>query len=189
MLTSTFNFAPSSLISEISPEKSDSGPDTTLTDSPIENCARVRGRSAVSRLSSRSISPWLSGTGFCCAPTKPVTPGVPLTRVHESSFRSMFTSTYPGIVRFSFCTFWLFSSSVTVSVGTTTWRTARCWFRDTTRCSRLCFTLFSCPEYVLTTYQRNIAISVCRNCLEDGVHDAGEERAQQSKVATPDHAD
>ncbi len=38
------SFAASSLISEISPEKSDSGPDTTFTDSPIENCARVRGR-------------------------------------------------------------------------------------------------------------------------------------------------
>ncbi len=31
------------MISEISPEKSDSGPETTLTDSPIANCARVRG--------------------------------------------------------------------------------------------------------------------------------------------------
>ena len=41
--TSTLSFAASSLISEISPEKSDSGPETTLTDSPIENWARVRG--------------------------------------------------------------------------------------------------------------------------------------------------
>ena len=31
----------SSLISEISPEKSDSGPEMTLTDSPIENWARL----------------------------------------------------------------------------------------------------------------------------------------------------
>src|SRR3954464_8900625 len=34
----------------------------------------------------------------------------------------------------------------TVSVGTTTWRTARAWFREDTRCSRFCLTLFSCPE-------------------------------------------
>ena len=86
------SLAASSLISEISPEKSDSGPDTTLTDSPIENCARVRGRSAVSRLSSRSTSGWVSGTGFWDAPTNPVTPGVFFTSPHESSVRFMFTS-------------------------------------------------------------------------------------------------
>ena len=51
------------------------------------------GRSAVSRLRRRSISVWLSGTGFCCAPTNPVTPGVPLTSDQESSLRSMFTRT------------------------------------------------------------------------------------------------
>jgi hypothetical protein len=79
------------LISDISPEKSDSGPETTFTDSPIENCARVRGRSAVSRCSRRSTSPWLSGTGLFEAPTKPVTPGVFLTSCHESSVRFMFT--------------------------------------------------------------------------------------------------
>ena len=47
--TRTLSLAASSLISEISPEKSDSGPETTLTDSPIENCARARalGRLAV----------------------------------------------------------------------------------------------------------------------------------------------
>ena len=33
-----------------------------------------------------------------------------------------------------------------VSVGTTTWRTARVWPSDETRCSRFCLTLFSCPE-------------------------------------------
>src|SRR3954470_9910176 len=91
--TSTLSLAASSLISEISPEKSDSGPDTTFTDSPIENWALVRGRSAASRCIRRSISVCESGTGFCWAPTKPVTPGVPLTSVHESSFKSMFTST------------------------------------------------------------------------------------------------
>ena len=36
------------MTSEISPLKSDSGPEMTFTDSPIENCARLRGRSAVS---------------------------------------------------------------------------------------------------------------------------------------------
>ena len=41
MDTRTLSLRASSLISEISPEKSDSGPETTLTDSPIENCALV----------------------------------------------------------------------------------------------------------------------------------------------------
>ncbi len=86
------SLAASSLISESSPEKSDSGPDTTLTDSPIENWARVRGRSAASRCRRRSTSPWFSGTGVFEAPTKPVTPGVFLTRPQESSVRFMFTS-------------------------------------------------------------------------------------------------
>src|ERR1700758_1799681 len=60
------------------------------------------------------------------------------------------------IVRFSTVTFWLSFISETDSVGTTICRTAVCWPRDTTRCSRFCLTLFSWPEYVLTTYQRNI---------------------------------
>src|SRR5450759_3442692 len=60
------------------------------------------------------------------------------------------------MVRFSTVIFWLSFISETDSVGTTTLRTARCWPRETTRCSRLCLTLFSWPEYVLTTYQRNI---------------------------------
>src|SRR5229473_7173966 len=60
------------------------------------------------------------------------------------------------MVRFSTVTFWLSFISETASVGTTTLRTARCWPSETMRCSRLCLTLFSCPEYVLTTYQRNI---------------------------------
>ena len=41
MDTSTLSLLASSLISEISPEKSDSGPEMTLTDSPIENWARL----------------------------------------------------------------------------------------------------------------------------------------------------
>ena len=65
----------------------------TLTDSPIANLARVRSRTATSFLSSRSTSICVSGTGSLEAPTKPVTPGVPLTSVHESSLSSMLTST------------------------------------------------------------------------------------------------
>ena len=65
----------------------------TLTVSPIENCARLRGRSAGSVCSSRSTSVWVSGTGSLEAPTKPVTPGVPFTSDHESSFKSICTST------------------------------------------------------------------------------------------------
>src|SRR5437588_2239228 len=146
------------MTSEISPEKSDRGPEMTLTDSPIENWALMRGRSAVSWCNSRSTSSWVSGTGSLDAPTNPVTPGVPLTRLHESSLRSMLTSTYPGIVRFSTVIFWLSFISDTDSVGTTIWRTAVCCPSETTRCSRFCLTLFSWPEYVLTTYQRNISI-------------------------------
>ena len=41
--TSTLSRWASSLTSEISPEKSDSGPEMTLIDSPIENWARLRG--------------------------------------------------------------------------------------------------------------------------------------------------
>ena len=81
------------MISEISPEKSDSGPEMTLTDSPIENCAFVATFCATSRCSRRSTSGWVSGTGSFDAPTKPVTPGVPLTSCHESSVSSMLTST------------------------------------------------------------------------------------------------
>src|SRR5271166_5359316 len=154
--TSTLSRAASSLISEISPEKSDRGPETTLTDSPIVNWARARVAVATSLCSSRSTSPWVRGTGSWEEPTKPVTPGVPLTTPQESSLSSMLTSTYPGMVRFSTVTFWLSFISETASVGTTTERTARCCPSDTTRCSRLCLTLFSWPEYVLTTYQRNI---------------------------------
>src|ERR1022692_1423973 len=165
--TKTLSLAASSLISEISPEKSESGPETTLTDSPIVNWARVLGAVATSVLcSNRSTSPCVSGTGSCEAPTNPVTPGVPLTTPQESSLSSMFTSTYPGIVRFSTVIFWLSFISETDSVGTTTLRTARCWPSDTIRCSRFCLTFFSCPEYVLTTYQRNMTAF-----LDDGVDD------------------
>ena len=94
----------------------------------------------------RSTSGCDSGTGFVPAPTKPVTPGVPLTTVHASSDMFMFTRTYPGRTRFSACTFWPSFVSMTCSVGTTTRRKAGCWFIETIRCSRLVFTLFSCPE-------------------------------------------
>ena len=93
MDTNTFSFAASSLISAISPEKSARGPEMTLTDSPIANWARVRGRSAVSRCRRRSTSTLLSGIGLLREPTNPVTPGVFLTRPHESSVISMLTST------------------------------------------------------------------------------------------------
>src|SRR3954452_7542490 len=49
--TRTLSFEASWLISEISPEKSDSGPETTLTDSPIENWALVATFCATSRCS------------------------------------------------------------------------------------------------------------------------------------------
>src|ERR1035437_2191083 len=68
--TSTLSRAASSLISEISPEKSDRGPETTLTDSPIVNWARVRVAVATSLWSSLSTSSWVSGTGSWEAPTK-----------------------------------------------------------------------------------------------------------------------
>src|SRR6185295_4625318 len=46
---------------------------------------------------------------------------------------------------------------MTCSVGTTTRRNFGAWFMDMIRCSRLVFTLFSWPEYVVMTYQRNIS--------------------------------
>jgi hypothetical protein len=81
------------LISAISPEKSERGPEITFTVSPIENCARVRGRSAVSRCSNRSTSGAESATGLLREPTNPVTPGVFLTSPQASSVISMLTST------------------------------------------------------------------------------------------------
>src|ERR1700726_373336 len=70
------------------------------------------------------------------------------------------------MVRFSTVIFWLSFISETASVGTTTWRTARCWPSETIRCSRFCLTLFSCPEYVLTTYQRNMTVFL-DDCVDD----------------------
>ena len=96
MSTSTLSFWASALTSTISPSKSDSGPEVTFTDSPSENstCARVAGAPAAPPawriLSTSAVE---SGEGFAPAPTKAVTPGVPLTTVHASSFRSMLTRT------------------------------------------------------------------------------------------------
>ena len=88
------SLAASSLISAISPEKSESGPETTLTDSPIENCARVRGRSAVSRFSRPVDLGLAERDGLLLRADEPGhARGVFLTSVQESSFRSMFTST------------------------------------------------------------------------------------------------
>src|SRR4029079_5891877 len=158
MSTSTFSFCWSGLTSTISPSKSESGPLVTLTDSPSWYSTCARGRSAVVApvLRMRSTSPWESGTGFEPAPTNPVTPGVFFTTVQASSFRSMLTRTYPGRTRFSVCTFWPSFVSITCSVGTTTRRKRGRWPIDSMRCSRLALTLFSCPEHVLTTYQRNM---------------------------------
>src|SRR5581483_8220302 len=65
-----------------------------------------------------------------------------------------------GRIRFSVCTFWPSFVSITCSVGTTTRRKRwRCPI-DSMRCSRLALTLFSWPEYVLTTYQRNIPVLI-----------------------------
>ena len=95
MSTRTLSFCWSGLTSTISPSKSESGPEVTLTDSPSENSTVVRGRSPVAApvCRMRSTSGCESGTGFEPAPTKPVTPGVFFTTDQASSFRSMFTST------------------------------------------------------------------------------------------------
>jgi len=148
MLTITWSFCPSGLTSVISPSKSASGPEVILTDSPSWNstCDRTWTAVAAPVWRIRSTSGCESGTGVAPAPTKPVTPGVFFTTVHASSLRSMFTSTYPGSVRFSACTFWPSFVSITCSVGTTTRRKRARWFIDSIRCSRLAFTLFSCPE-------------------------------------------
>src|SRR3954451_21633494 len=58
---------------------------------------------------------------------------------------------------------------MTCSVGTTTRRNRWRWFMDSIRCSRLAFTLFSCPEYVLITYQRNIRSSLSQHDVLDEV--------------------
>src|SRR6186997_2415030 len=116
----------------------------------------------------RSTSGCESGTGLVPAPTKPVTPGVPLTTVPASSDMFMLTRTYPGSTRFSICTFCPSFVSITCSVGTTTRRNRGDWFMDRMRCSRLVFTLFSCPEYVLITYQRNMPTSLQKDVADEG---------------------
>src|SRR3954453_16540797 len=63
METSTLSFDASSLISEISPEKSERGPEITLTDSPIVNCARLGTFCATSRCSRGSSRAWGGGSG------------------------------------------------------------------------------------------------------------------------------
>src|SRR3954447_25983866 len=81
---------------------------------------------------------------------------------------------------------WIFCPSFiseTCSVGITIWRTLRCWPSDTTRCSRFCLTLFSCPEYVLTAYQRNMFF---RSRLEDCLDELREDRVQSAQVGTDD---
>src|SRR3954464_8394447 len=83
------------------------------------------------------------------------------------------------MVRRSIWIFWPSFISETCSVGITIWRTLRCWPSDTTRCSRFCLTLFSCPEYVLTAYQRNMA-------LEDFLNQFGEDRVQRTEVRPDD---
>src|SRR5436305_14924360 len=105
------------------------------------------------------------------------------------------------MVRFSTVIFWLSFISDTDSVGTTICLTARCCPSETTRCSRLCLTLFSWPEYVLTTYQRNIALSFggrakrpaisrYRACstrlLEDEVHQPRRGPVRQPEVEAGD---
>src|SRR5271168_91848 len=87
------------------------------------------------------------------------------------------------MVRFSTGFFWLSFISMTVSVGTTTLRTARCCPSETTRCSRLCLTLFSWPEYVFTTYQRNIQV---QSSLEDEFDDFLGDIVGGAKVETCD---
>src|ERR1700679_3257475 len=87
------------------------------------------------------------------------------------------------MVRFSTVTFWLSFISATASVGTTTLRTARCCPSEMTRCSRLCLTLFSWPEYVLTTYKRNIQI---QRSLQDEFNDFLGQIVGQAQVGTGD---
>src|SRR3954471_24837251 len=71
-------------------------------------------------------------------------------------------------MRFSVCTFWPSFVSITCSVGTTTRRNRGDWFMDRMRCSRFVLTLFSCPEYVLITYQRNMPTSLQKDVADEG---------------------
>src|SRR3954463_9003183 len=88
------------------------------------------------------------------------------------------------MVRRSIWTFWPSFISDTFSVGITIWRTLVCWPSETTRCSRFCLTLFSCPEYVLTAYQRNISLAALP--LEDCVDQLREDRVERAQVNTHD---
>src|SRR3954465_6741208 len=74
---------------------------------------------------------------------------------------------------------------MTCSVGTTTRRKLWRWPIDSIRCSRLAFTLFSCPEYVLITYQRNIRSSLSQHDVLDQVLP---ELIVGPEVGTDDHA-
>ena len=148
MSTSTFSFCCSGLTSTISPSKSESGPDVTLTDSPSWNSTCVRGRSPtaapVCRI--RSTSPCDSGTGFAPAPTKPVTPG----RVLDDA---------PGVVvqihvdedvarQHALLGLHLLAVlGLDDLLGRDDDAAERGrWPIESIRCSRLALTLFSCPE-------------------------------------------
>src|SRR3954470_21388659 len=88
------------------------------------------------------------------------------------------------MVRRSIWIFWPSFISDTFSVGITIWRTLVCWPSETTRCSRFCLTLFSCPEYVLTAYQRNMFFEVLG--LEDLLDQLREDRVQRTQVRADD---
>src|SRR5665811_1360794 len=92
------------------------------------------------------------------------------------------------MVRFSLASFWpSLLTSITCSVGTTTWRTSRPWPIVSTRCSRLCLTLFSCPEYVLITYQRNIQDLFRVGSSQDQIHELAEDQVERPQVCGGDH--
>jgi len=86
------------------------------------------------------------GVGRTPGPTNPVTLGVFLIRYQRSSDMSIRISTYPGKNLREASRRLPFFSSTTVSVGISTCETASLMPRAATRCSMLCFTLFSNPE-------------------------------------------
>src|SRR5215213_8704171 len=131
MDTSTLSFCASGLISEIVAGRVSKGPSMTVTDSPTSKsttrtgaAALVPGFSLTSRLgaSMEKTSLVLSGTGWWVLPTNPVTPGVCRTAPHDSSVRSIRTSTYPGIRTLRTSLRWPFLISLTSSMGTSTWK-------------------------------------------------------------------
>src|SRR4029079_13280776 len=71
------------------------------------------------------------------------------------------------------------------SVGTTTRRNFGAWFMDMIRCSRLVFTLFSCPEYVLMTYHWNIEAG---NSLKDLLDEIAEDEVAHVEERPDDRA-